>query len=107
MEENKVINQEPTQEDMIQLLSQTIIKQDAEIKELKAELSKPSELSEEDEKVLIHNYLLKQQEYAECKVKELRHHLADYPEDDYSKTDLQNTLLHLNFIRAMIRRLYL
>ena len=101
------IKHEPTQEEMIQLLSQTIVQQDAEIKELKDKLARPSEPSDEDEKVIIHNYLLKQQDYAECKIKELRHHLADYPEDEYSKVDLQNCLLQLNYLRAMIRRLYL
>ena len=54
---------------------------------------------------MIHSYLYNELQYAEAKVNELRHHLADYPEDGYSHTDLQNCLLHINYLKAMIRRL--
>lgn len=137
MEENKTINikkaleesnqepQQPSQEELVQLLSQTIIRQDAEIKTLKEELqdarkhiaylqdelSKPqSDVMEAEESIRhrhISTYLNYELDYAECKVKELRHHLADYPEDGYSHTDLQNCLLHINYLKAMIRRLNL
>ena len=112
MEENKVTKQEPTQKEMIQLLSQTIIKQDTEIKKLKEELNE--ELNKKsmampviDEEEILERYLKKELRYAETKVVELRHHLADYPEDNYSKVDLQNCLLHINYLRAALRRLYL
>lgn len=128
MEENKVTKQEPTQEEMIQLLSQTIIKQDKRIKEaeealtktqeelqlamkenseLRQEYAKPMAMPVIDKEEIIHDYLKKELKYAETKVVELRHHLADYPEDKYSKVDLQNCLLHINYLRAAIRRLYL
>jgi hypothetical protein len=122
------IKQEPTQEEMIQLLSQTIIQQDKRIKEAEEALTKTqeelnlamkenSELKEEyakpmampviDKEDIIQDYLNKELKYAETKVKELRYHLADYPEDEYSKVDLQNCLLHINYLRAALRRLYL
>lgn len=126
MEENKVTKQEPTQpsqEEMVQLLSQTVIHQDAEIKELKEELqaankiitelkdelSKPCEHAVEAEESTRHRhvtrYLEHEIEYAKAKIAELRHHLIDYPEDEYSRVDLQNSLLHLNYLHAMMRRL--
>lgn len=136
MEENKTINikkaleesnqepQQPSQEELVQLLSQTIIRQDAEIKTLKEELqdarkhitylqdelSKPQSGAIEAEESARHRhisrYLEHEIEYAEAKIKELRYHLADYPEDNYSHTDLQNCLLHLNYLKAMMRRLH-
>lgn len=126
MEENKVTNQEPTQpspEEMVQLLSQTVIQQDAEIKklkeelnnankfvtELKDELSKPCEHAMEAEESVRHRhvtrYLEHEIDYARAKIAELRHHLVEYPEDEYSRVDLQNSLLHLNYLHAMMRRL--
>ena len=118
------IKQEPTQEEMIQILSQTVINQDAElnrlrkekhklekeIKEIKEELSKPTQVMEAPEAIerrAIERYLEHEVEYAKAKISELRHHLADYPEDGYSHEDLRNTLLHLNYLKAMMRRLYL
>lgn len=120
--------QEPTQlsqEEMIQLLSQTVVNQDKTIKQLDKELketreelelakkeiasieeeqSKPTECVR-SETFIIEEYLQRELRYAEAKVQELRHHLADYPEDGYSPTDLQNCLLHINYLNAMLRRL--
>ena len=117
------LNQEPTREEMRQLLSQTIIKQDEQIKnlkndlqnadkciaELKDELNKPCQhVMEAEESVRMRHltrYLEHEIDYAKTKITELRHHLIDYPEDEYSKVDLQNSLLHLNYLHAMMRRL--
>jgi hypothetical protein len=76
--------------------------------ELAAYKSKNHHTQESEESIKyrhIHTYLSYELDYAECKVQELRHHLADYPEDGYSCTDLQNCLLHINYLKAMIRRL--
>lgn len=76
--------------------------------ELAAYKSRSHNTQESEESVRyrhIRTYLSYELDYAECKVKELRHHLADYPEDGYSHTDLQNCLLHINYLKAMIRRL--
>ena len=54
----------------------------------------------------LNRYLEHEIEYAEAKIKELRYHLAEYPEDNYSQVDLQNSLLHLNYLKAMLRRLH-
>lgn len=126
MEENEVKNQEPTQpshEEMVVLLSQTVVKQNEEIKtlkeelqeankfigELRDELSKPqSGCIEAEESVRMRHltrYLEHEIDYARAKIAELRHHLIDYPEDEYSRVDLQNSLLHLNYLHAMMRRL--
>lgn len=108
--------QEPTQpspEEMIQLLSRTVIQQQEEIKQLKDELESLPKLPEVEEaesskqRRYIMAYLDDELEYAKLKVKELKHHLVDYPEDSYSHTDLQNCLLHINYLNAMKRRLYL
>ena len=121
------VNQEPkqpTQKEMVSLLSQTVVQQDGQIKALKEELSKahkeisllqdelrkPNSGAIEAEESVRHRhisrYLEHEIEYAEAKIKELRYHLADYPEDNYSHTDLQNCLLHLNYLKAMMRRLH-
>lgn len=134
---------QPSQEEMVQLLSQTVINQDNQLKALRAEheqlfeeynltkkaLVEATEAKEKLEAILakqneecscdkcipappsrdefIEEYLVGELKYAEAKVQELRHHLADYPEDGYSHTDLQNCLLHINYLKAMLRRLYL
>lgn len=126
--ETETIIQEPKQfkpspEEMVQLLSQTVIQQDAEIKtlkeelcdankfiaELKDELNKPCEHAMEAEESVRHRHVIRYLEheidYAKAKIAELRHHLIDYPEDEYSRVDLQNSLLHLNYLHAMMRRL--
>lgn len=126
MEKETVIQepQQPSQEEMVQLLSQTVIRQDAEIKTLKEELSDANkhiaflkdELSkpqsgaiEAEESVRMRHltrYLEHEIDYAKAKITELRYHLAEYPEDNYSQVDLQNSLLHLNYLKAMLRRLH-
>ena len=123
--EKETIQQEPTQpsqEEMVHLLSQTVVAQDNEIKQLKTKLadaekavaylqeerSKPCDTMEAEESVRMRHltrYLEHEIEYAEAKIKELRYHLAEYPEDNYSQVDLQNSLLHLNYLKAMMRRL--
>lgn len=121
------VNQEPkqpTQEEMLALLSQTVVQQDGQIKTLKEELSKahkeisllqdelrkPNSGAMEAEESARHrhitDYLENELAYAKAKIAELRHHLIDYPEDEYSRVDLQNSLLHLNYLHAMIRRLH-
>lgn len=118
---------QPSKDEMIQLLSQTVVNQDKTIKQLDKELKETREelelakkeiasIEEEQSKptqcvrsepYIIEEYLQKELRYAEAKVQELRHHLADYPEDGYSHTDLQNCLLHINYLKAMLHRLYL
>ena len=66
-----------------------------------------SEPSDTCRNIVILDYLHEELDYAKLKVKELRHHLADYPEDNYSKTDLDNCLLHINYLKAMMRRIKL
>jgi TolA-binding protein len=126
---------QPSPEEMVQILSQTVIQQDTQIKMLKEELakskeafqkceaqladaektiaflkeeqSKPCETQEAECSIInrgINRYLDHELEYAESKIRELRHHLADYPEDSYAQVDLQNSLLHLNYLKAMMRR---
>lgn len=118
--------QEPSQEEMIGLLSQTIIKQNEQIKQaeealtktkeelalamkeisvLREKLLEPIKIEPLNEQNIIISYLKNEMLYAETKVKELRHHLADYPEDGYSQVDLQNCLLHINYLKAALRRI--
>ena len=111
---------QPSPEEMVQLLSQTVIQQNNEITELKKvnehlkedlnkamkELSMPTKAPDKEMKsVIILDYLDSELRYAKLKVKELRNHIAEYPEDNYAQTDLQNCLLHINYLYAMIRRL--
>lgn len=99
---------QPSQEELVNLLSQTVLQQEETIKKLKEELASPRTVEPViDETPIIDWYLQKELKYAEAKVVELRHHLADYPEDGYSHTDLQNCLLHINYLKAAIRRLHL
>lgn len=118
------VNQEPkqpTQEEMLALLSQTVVQQDAQIKSLteelnlarkeityyKDELSKPTQAMEAPESIerrAVERYLDHELDYATTKITELRHHLVEYPEDDYARQDLHNSLLHLNYLKAMVRR---
>lgn len=127
MEEIKEQQVQPSPEEMVQLLSQTVIQQQEEInklnkslagandyiKQLKDELESLPKLPDVEEaedskqRRYIMAYLDDELEYAKLKVKELKHHLVDYPEDSYSHTDLQNCLLHINYLNAMKRRLYL
>ena len=134
---------QPSQEEMVNLLSQTVINQDKQLKALRADheqlfeeynltkkaLAESKEAKDKLEAILakqneecscdkcmpappsreefIREYLVDELKYAEAKVQELRHHLADYPEDNYSKVDLQNCLLHINYLKAAIRRINL
>lgn len=121
--EKEKLNQEPqqpSQEEMVKLLSQTVLQQDAQIKNLteelnlarkeitylKDELSKPQamEAPESIERRAVERYLEHELDYATTKISELRHHLVEYPEDDYARQDLHNSLLHLNYLKAMMRR---
>ena len=125
MEEIKEQQVQPSPEEMVQLLSQTVIQQQEEInnlnkslagandyiKQLKDELEslpKLHEVQESESSIryrAVHTYLNEELDYAKEKIKELRCHIAEYPEDSYSQTDLQNCLLHINYLKAMIRRL--
>lgn len=111
---------QPSPEEMVQLLSQTVIQQNTELTELKKanehlkedlnkamrELSMPTKAPDKEMRsVIILDYLDSELRYAKLKVKELRNHIAEYPEDNYSQMDLQNCLLHINYLYAMIRRL--
>ena len=90
-------------------LKEKLNEQDKLILELKDELSKPCCHAVEAEESIrmrhLTRYLEHEIDYAVAKITELRHHLIDYPEDEYSRVDLQNSLLHLNYLKAMMRRL--
>lgn len=60
--------------------------------------------TEEENKVIL-EYLDKQIQYSEQKAEELREQIKLYPEDTYSKRDLQNDLYLRNVLLAMKRRI--
>ncbi len=60
--------------------------------------------TEEENKVIL-EYLEKQIKYSEQKAEELREQIKLYPEDEYSKQDLQNDLYLRNVLLAMKRRI--
>ena len=60
--------------------------------------------SEEENKIIV-EYLDKQIRYSEQKAEELREQIKKYPEDVYSKKDLQNDLYLRNVLLAMKRRI--
>ena len=60
--------------------------------------------SEEENKIIV-EYLNKQIRYSEQKAEELREQIKKYPEDVYSKKDLQNDLYLRNVLLAMKRRI--
>jgi ribosomal protein S15P/S13E len=90
-------------------LKEKLNEQDKLILELRDELHKPCcHAIEAEESIMMRHltrYLEHEIEYAKAKIAGLRYHLSDYPEDEYSRVDLQNSLLHLNYLHAMMRRL--
>ena len=60
--------------------------------------------SEEENKIIV-EYLNKQIRYSEQKAEELREQIKKYPEDVYSKKDVQNDLYLRNVLLAMKRRI--
>lgn len=60
--------------------------------------------TEKENKVIL-EYLDKQIKYSEQKAEELRAQIKLYPEDRYSKQDLQNDLYLRNVLLAMKRRI--
>lgn len=58
----------------------------------------------EENKVII-EYLEKQIRYSKQKAEELRKQITEYPEDVYSKRDLEYDLYLMNVLLAMKRRI--
>ena len=118
MTEQKAVNNaaEVKAEDVIAALTQELKKKDDIIWKLNEELKMRENVKQEmalakevqdNNTRVIRDYLQSQIDYAEVKIKELQIHLLTNPNDEYSKVDLQNTYVHLNYLRASLRRLNL
>lgn len=103
-------------EDVIAALTQELKKKDDIIWKLNEELRMKEDVRQDmalakemqsNNNRVIRDYVLSQIDYAEVKIKELQIHLITNPNDEYSKIDLQNTYVHLNYLRASLRRLSL
>lgn len=67
-------------------------------------MDKNKVFTDEENKIIL-QYLDKQIKYSEQKAEELREQIKLYPEDKYSKQDLQNDLYLRNVLLAMKRRI--
>lgn len=74
------------------------------VKGVKEKMENIRTFTQDEDKVIL-EYLDKQIAYSEKKVEELQEQIAKYPDDEYSKKDLQNNFYLRNALLAMKRRI--